>query len=621
MRRTTSLKPTLLFASVSAALGAGVATLPGCGKPPGGIVDSTTVVTDKEKPWKQVAKLLRKETDSTTCRSALSGLNADLANDASAPQPRGLSPQEEEALAKLVPLTKDDRDEIRSSAFSAHDAAYLAECLYLRDAVLAFDIPNVPDERPDHGISRRADTAFAWVCRQVYLHPWLIPVPNTNGFQASSLSPSAVLRRGYGSGLERMYVFLGLLQQMGLDGCLVGPPDAGGMPSGFIAHAEDGTAVLTGTPRGPFWAVGVRVGNDVRLYDPWRGRPFPATLNQLKANPESQKAWFEDKENVSGITAELAKKATAFLAAPVNSLAPRMASLEEQLKPDIGVKLAVNAAALRDAFPEPKPAFWNPPQDQFSYGRTARLFLPVDLGGAAPAGMQQGLYTSYVYNQLPPEGLLLPQELLQHPEVMDDVKPRILALARLSFGGAFILAQPTPRERFQRGQFMDAAREIVKKEEAFSTGLLRLRKNPDHEAQIKEWAEKAVALYTDQGRALANRDQEGLAVARAAIEEHWTKPVAVRFLLDRAISTIGLAEAKLLLAECKHEQAERLQSELECAIGDTAKLKQEAKNAWADACHAWSSYGEYTAAHAGFPGRVEHAKKLTTRAEAMAGKT
>ena len=46
----------------------------------------------------------------------------------------------------------------------------------------------------------------------------------------------------------------------------------------------------------------MRAGSDVRLFDPWRGMVFPVTLNQLKANPDAAKEWFEDKANISGAT-------------------------------------------------------------------------------------------------------------------------------------------------------------------------------------------------------------------------------------------------------------------------------------------------------------------------------
>jgi hypothetical protein len=413
-----------------------------------------------------------------------------------------------------------------------------------------------------------------------------------------------------------MYVFLAMLQQMGLDGCLVGSPGAEQRFAGDVARGMD-NAVLTGTPRGPFWAVGVRVGTDVRLYDPWRGRVFPATLGQLKANPDAHRAWFEDKANISGATAAGVKDAVVCLAVPVSALAPRMVTLEEQLKAEIGVRLAVNAAKLREALPDAK--FWNPPGDPFAYGRTARLFLPSDVGGIASTG-PDSLFAANIRAQLPPPSQLLPPELLASREVLEDVGTRIVGFAQRSYVAAFIHPPPTPRERFQRGQFQDAALILVKRQDLFRNGLERLRNNPNSERQIKEWADVAVKLYAERGRALADRDPGAEARAREKIDEHWTKQSAAQLLVDRAVSTIGLAEATLELAQCKHELAERLQTQLDASAGDAAKLRPEVAAAWAEARHAWASYTQYADAHASFPGRAEHAKALTARAEEMAQK-
>ena len=290
----------------------------------------------------------------------------------------------------MVPLHPTDRDEIRSATFSPHDAVYLAECLYLRDAARSLVMPGLSPEQ-------LADLGFAWVCRQVILDPWLVPI-NPREHMVPVLSPAHILRRGSGSGLERMYVFLALLQQMGLKGCLIGPPSAAANPATYIAFAADKKTVLTGAPRGPFWAVGVRVERgmkpDIKLYDPWRGEAFPATWNELRSNPGSHTAWFDDPATVSGIRPDDLKTASVCLAVPVNSLSPRMAMMEKKLKEQVDVKLGVNPEEFRTAFAEAKPAFWNPPGDNFAYGRAARAFLPIEQGGEAdrfnPAG--QALY-------------------------------------------------------------------------------------------------------------------------------------------------------------------------------------------------------------------------------------
>jgi len=199
-----------------------------CSKPPKPSADVQGQAGPKVEPWKAAAARLRKDTDASAAKGALGLLSGEK-----------IPPTPDDALAAigaLVPLSDADRDELRPAAFTPHDAAYLADCFYLRDAARSLGVSGVPPER-------QADLVFAWVCRQVYLQPW--PRPFGAGYEPTALPPTALLRRGFGSGLERMYVFLALLQQLELDGCLIGGPDAGNVQSRegppltypFVPHA------------------------------------------------------------------------------------------------------------------------------------------------------------------------------------------------------------------------------------------------------------------------------------------------------------------------------------------------------------------------------------------------
>jgi hypothetical protein len=572
----------------------------GCGKPPKLGTSDDKGTTAKGDPWDAAAKRLRKETDFKTCKAVLGTLNHELSTGDKAEKAQGLGKPEEDALAGVVPMQASDRDEIRSATFSPYDPAYLAECLYLRDAARSLTIAGLSPER-------LAEIGFAWVCRQVALDPWLVEI--RPGLQISTaLPPAHVLRRGSGSGLERMYVFLALLQQLGLDGCLVGPPGAA------ETYAPDKKKGLTGAPRGPFWAVGVRIEKDkkgdVALFDPWRGEAFPATLNQLRASPDSYKTWFESSAGTSGTTAADLKEAAIYLAVPVNSLAPRIAMLEKKLK-DVDVKLAINPVELRSRFPDPQPSFWNPPDDRFAYGRAARTFLPVDQGGEAdrsdPAG--RALHDGYVRSQLPPAERVVPTELLRNETVIADIKERIEERVKVAYLGAY-LVPPTPREQVQRGQFQDASRMLVQRQDDFSKSLLRVRNTEEAERKMREWAERATDLYRSLGS-----DPH----ARAKIDENWASQGAA-LVLDRAVGEVGQAEAALLLALCRHEQAERVQSRLEnAASGDTTKLREAALTAWGDAAREWSGYREqFAAIHSPSPARSDHIRALAERARKLA---
>jgi hypothetical protein len=605
----------------------------GCGKQPGssGVPADPVATAPKADPWVVAGARLKKETDLTTCKSVLIGLRTDTNADETKRLP-ALSDDALKALQALVPFNSGDLEQIRGGPFTDHDAVYLADCLYLRDAARSLALTGLP-------VERQADLAFEWVCRQVYLYPWVrlvsISQVGSGTFVVTTLPPTAVLRRGWGSGLERMYVFLALLQQMGLDGCLIGGPKAGPSTALFASTIEkpiDNTSVAKAqalartmaraaavAPRGPFWAVGVRVGSDVRLFDPWRGGPVPWTLAQLRANPGAAKAWYEDKVNTSGATPGDVGQATTFLAVPVNALSARMAAFDKHLRTELGVRVSVDAAALSAAFPDPKPAFWNPPDDPFAYGRAARSYLPVEHGGTDPTpGSQARLYEASMLEQIPPTSLqtdpALEALLIDLPA---DGHARLARFAQTVLALAFV-EQPNPRERIQRGRFLEEAQRIVARQDLFAAGAERLRTSKEGDEQIREWVVHAKKLDQALSRAQLSHDRGQEEAVLAEIERHW-RAHAVQFLIDRKAVEVGLAESSLLLALCKHEVAERAQVRLGTAAPEeVAVLKPEVLAAWRTALSLWHAYEQCASAHAGFPGRAEHARALAARAAEFA---
>lgn len=587
--------------------------LTACSKPPQQPQTETETKGPASDPWGATGAKLKRDTEPAAVRAALAALNSEVGSGTGEKLPAA-SDAQLDALAALVPLSAADRDELRGSVFTAHDPAYLADCFYLRDCARALELDALPPEA-------RADRAFAWVCRQVYLNPWLLPAGDA-ALVTTALPPTTVLRRGFGSAYERMTVFLALLQQLDLDGCLIGGAKLGPLLQPFTPNipakataAEALAAVRASVPRGPFWAAGVRIGNDVRLYDPWRGTPSPMPLSQLRANPDAAKDWFAEPANAGKITPDDARAATVYLAVPVNALSPRMAAFEAKLGAQLGVKAAYDLKALdarRAAYTDPKPAFWNPPNDNFAYGRCSRTFLPLEQGGTAAGGTGGRLYDLAMREQIPASAFAFDDRLTAR-----GAQSRLQTVAVGTLGVSFI-EPPNMRERLQRGRYADAAREAVGKQEQFSAGLERLRTQDAaaRAAQITAWVSEVNAAYNDLARAELDRDPAGQARAQAAIEQGWKAPPAV-WLVDRASAEVGRAEAALVLALCKHEQAERAQTRADGAPKDAARAL-EAKSAWASATAAWRTYDQYAAAQAGFPGRAEHAGALAARAAALA---
>jgi hypothetical protein len=609
----------------------GLIQLAGCQRPPTSVNDANSKAAAHQKtdPWKDAERKLKVGTEYGTCHSALQAVNETLRNDETLPRPTGLTPEAERALSATVPLNPGDLDEIRKWSYSPHDAAYLADCLYLRDVAQIIRITNIPPEK-------LADLGFAWVCRSVTLEPWLLG--DRNDRIAAALPPTAVLRRGSGSALERMYVFLALLQQFGLDGCLVGPENAGMVMTSSALEGGPERKPLPGGPAKPFWAVGVRIGSEVKLYDPWRGAAFPAYWNAFKANPDAHKPWFGDASNKSRLKPEDLKDARLHLAVPVNAISPRMEMLDQKLKDVLDVRLAVNPTALRAAFPDPKPAFWNPPQDRFAYGRTARLFLPREMGGMDESPPRARLYDRYIESQYPNEKVLSDQfDRFQktYPGVPINefkfVKEGLVRSTLGNFDDAFIGSAnlrdtrdsrprpPQPREQIQRGRFNDARSYLVKKQEQFILEQSRLRTASSSATVLRGWFTQFRALDASLG------GPDG-ALANQGIMRLWQEGSmpdgAVVLMLSGIAAPLYEAEAAFLLALCKHEVAEEKQTRLEYAplTGDDAKaLKKDADEAWGDARSAWQSYAESSAAiQADIPGRKEQVKAFLERADKLA---
>ncbi len=569
----------------------------------------------KVDPWEALVKRLRKSTDPVAVKTAFTQFAGDLVSRDDVLKPTELTPEAEKALAEVVPLLPTDLAALRPATYGGLDSLYLAECGYLRDAARSVDPVGLPP-------ADLARAGFAWMCRQVYLQPWYLTSKSV-----PTVPPVEVLRRGHGSVLERAYVFLALLQQMSLDGCLIGSSDAKGKPAAF-PNSRD---------RGPFWAVGVRVGGDVLLFDPWRGLPFPGptpgstgTLAQVKANPDQLKAWFDDK--TWGITPDDVKTATVFLAVPITGLAPRMAQLEEKTRPELGLRLGINPTALRDRFVSPPPTgsgipaaevkFWNPPEG-YAYGRVLATFTPVEDGGTDRESSEQRLAVLYHRALLPREAIFtIPSGLTEAPA------NRLRVAGALQYEAVF-LAPPTPRELLQRGQFQEATRNLTDRQDGFVRGLERVRTAGAANETIANWCKAANEVYArlyqaypDLGQSLQRPPDSDPAVvaARGMVEEFWKQsgPVA-QLIIDQAWAQVGMAESTFLLALVKHEVAERQQMRADRSTGaEAARAKAAAAAAWGEAANAWAACLDQLGAVPEYPGRTAHAKTLAERARALA---
>ena len=611
---------------------AALACLAGCStKPPtsgGGAADRKN-----DDPWPRAASELHRESEVVACRRVLEQLRTDLANTGDAKfQPASLAADLEKPLQQLMNLSEREVAELRPAAYTGLDAHHLAECYYLRDVARSLGVAGLPPER-------QARVAFDWVTRQVAAQPWVAVINGQRQIMPPA-PPSLVLTRGAGSGLERAYVFLGLLQQLGLDGCLVGPPEAAQRGWTYAAVPKPNAP-----PRGPFWAVGVRVGPHVYLYDCWRGDAVPgpatnaggvATLAQAKSEPNLLKPWRDDPADPFDVPPADVAASVPFLAVSLSSVAPRFQRLEAELRQDApGVRLFTDVVAQRTRFEaETRLAvgFWNPPGEGFSATRTLSSYVPPREGGSAEI---PELAARFRDDLVPRDLFTLPDALRPRPpagpndpgdpgvpEATDRLRGLCAGLYRASF-----LAPPSPRERLQRGQFAEVTPQLIQRRAGFLAGLERLRTDRSRDDDLARWVLSAKELYTQllRARVRESSDPAGAGAANAAVEEFWKKEVvAVTALVDLAASEAGAAEATFLLALCRHEQAERAQLAYETSRAGTPgagteRAKERAAAEWSEAVGWWQRYAPYASAQGRhYPARPAQAARLAAAAQARA---
>lgn len=618
-----SLLPLALVVLV--ALAVAVVALPGCGTKPPKYTTTESDRADEQPPWTKVATPLRKDSDTPSCRQTLTQLNNDLAaKPAPDLQPESLSPDAEKALREALALKDIEVKEIRTSSFGGLDPHYLAECLYLADVARSLGVEKLPP-------ARQAELAFLWVCRQVMISPWILEFQDTGKGVVTVVPSVYVLRRGSGSGLERAYVYLGLLQQLGLDGCLVAGPDTANRVGSPVFNLNEPI------PQGPFWAVGARVGGDVVLFDPWRGEPIPgpdgrvATLAQVRANPDLLKPWRDDKAKPwTGGSVDAVKGATAYLTAPLSGLAPRFRRLEQELKSELPVKLAVDPLALKTRFvAETKLAdakLWNPPGDAYSVTRALGSFFSTEKGGFAASDQ---MHDDYIVRLIPRTVFTVPAELLPHAEGELDLGvpeawERLVRLSAGVFAGSFI-APPNPREQIHRGHFAQVTSTLVGKRKGYATAQQRVQTDRTRSSEIANWSKKVRAVYERKTKARGANNPVELADAEHGVDLFWKNEAGIaNVIVDSAVAEAGLAEATYLLALCMHEQAERAQAKLERLTADprekanVEKARKEAIVMWGEAKGWWTLYeqGPGGVQDKTYPGRAAHAKRLAAQAAA-----
>ncbi|MBI1914758.1 MAG: hypothetical protein HYS12_08480, partial [Planctomycetes bacterium] len=525
-----------------------------------------------EKPLEGARNILRKGADLSSCRLALRQINVHL-TDPDAKQPHVLDATRKEELRRQLDLKEDELAELESRSFTLLDGQHLELCLLLHDAARALETQprsgNVPPQV-------EATAAFAWVVRQVGLDRI-----DTEVARERVLAPQLVLRRGFGSPLARALLFLGLVAQLGHDGCLLALP---GDPPG---HPRERVA-----PR--YWACGVLGEKEhIYLFDPRLGIPLPgpggkgiATLAEVQGKDSPLRQLNFGGNLHYDVTPEQAAESEIHLIPSLSALAPRMAFLEKELlKPAVSVRLAADSAA-ETRFARALKASGHKKTDVKLAAWAAllqRRFFPKSEGGINPNEQRNAMrelvkpYLDLLLNALPPRVRPRSELDLWVPPIDRIIDPYLQ-----QFLGP-LLTPGQSRDLMLRGQYAEAQAALGPVHER------TLEQQKQYEALFKgqdaRGPQEIQAWYDEASRAAARGEAGGVEEVAKKYER------ALGALLAGAGVERRIAEIAYLQNLCQQEMAERLQFRLDHFPKEVSDREvEQAERLWKETRNSWENY-------------------------------
>jgi hypothetical protein len=536
-----------------------------------------------EETLGSVRDALYTRADLESCQGTVRQLNVYLQQNAQEkPAPRP-DPQRDS-----LGFDAEEWTEINSRTFTPLDGFYLEECFLLRDAARSLGIDNLPK-------LKQAEAAFRWVTRQIRLRER----------RGEIVPPAFVLRRGYGTSLQRSQVFVALLQQLNLTGCLVAFP--GKQPVVLPAVQDDKEIYLFDT----------RLG----LALPGAAKNSILTLSQLRAKPELLAPLTVDAKHPYDIAPEAVQKAEVLVYYPLSAVAPRMRLLQRLLGPRIKVALAIDPEAVAKQLAEAgvTAKTTQQPGDEMAPVRALRVFLPRQEGGA-------GVQVPVDIRLIP--GIVMPTEAMKVGWTrkifceMETVPwyalpPAIRELpamhplgaeARDRFRGVWVQLmgrtqearargpeeenpfamgeeqapriktvsdEDLPRTMILRGQTDKAREHLLKVLDALGEQRKIRQSEPKLDAKVDEWLHAVKGMYL-------RRDES----SRAQIQAAWRQAPVLLLYID-ALNAPLTAEARYAVALTNHERAARLE----------ARAAAERNDAWQDTLEGWRIFVKSHAAH------------------------
>jgi hypothetical protein len=466
-------------------------------------------------------------------------------------------------LESVVGLDRAEIEEVEGSSFRMLDTHYLEGCVFLR--TLARSLPDAltPLEQ--------ATYCFRWVGREVVLQE-----P-----RQELLPPDFVLKRGEGSASERAVVFLWILRQINLDGCILALPDKDGKPQ----------------PR----LVGVLVPekdtNELYLFDFRLGLPLPgpkgegiATFTQLKADPH-----LLDQFKPSGdapeydLTADDVPKLKMLVAAPLSALSARMRFLETDVLADFNrIAVAVRLPELIEKFEKLKAGpvgVWNQPT------AALRTLLPPEEGGVDTSKIGPGKlnrWQEFQSRQRPEAAVVL--GLMEEKALFTEVPAAGQTVEQL-WPAVWNIFAVEPAQQLIRGK--NVARRLARAQR-----ILELADAQDSQARERE----IEALHKNPGQLAKFQEQAAqdailIAILKQPDDDLPNQPMGLAcYIVLQALSKPLQEETNYLQALRAQDDAAKTQTRLDglknAREAEKAKVLRESRDAWESAV----SYGDYLAA-------------------------
>jgi hypothetical protein len=472
-------------------------------------------------------------------------------------------------LKRQFGLKEDEWAEVTSGTFTLLDGHHLETSFLFRDVAASFTRDALSEDTPT---LQKAAAAFAWTMRNIRL---------IEGKEGEGVHPPLfVAQRGQGTVIERSLVFMTLLHQFDIPGCLIVFPEE-----------QPGKSLM--------WACGVLVDHSIYLFDPRMGLPVPdasgagiATLADVQAKPELLKQLAPGYD----VTTEQSRKVHLLLACPLSALAPRMRYLERTLQnpdvqaPAVGGRLAFDAAQLLAQFESAATPTGTTVKGWPAAVRIPRQILPTEDGGVDKEQRSRKL-----------SQLLIP--LGNFPNELRE-KGQISLILLQRFSTPFIdfhMAADQPRDLELRGRFNEASSQLTSLRQEILKQRKRFADSPDLVSDVRGALRVLIDAQAELQRleqqAKNNPGDANLQEARDRMDKIWKQGLATLdiYLQGHAAGPRGV-EVNYQLALCKHEQAERSQLRLDeiKRIGKNPSPGEveEVRQSWQNAAEWWTTFAQ-----------------------------